>query len=158
MRAKKEIVLYAGAVDNRRLLLLSEIGPRQHLESINAPAICDLPGVGPFRGWIKQEIALGPHITTDYQVDQYARDISGTVYHPAYTTKMGDVERMKWLCKGNYGSTNYRCRRLPGHVVCEPDAHGVVLVSGVLNWLHKKPAGSATRRYCKLAAETRRSR
>lgn len=46
MRAKKEIVLCAGAVDNRRLLLLSEIGPRQHLESINAPAICDLPGVG----------------------------------------------------------------------------------------------------------------
>ncbi|KAJ4172849.1 hypothetical protein NW754_003053 [Fusarium falciforme] len=46
----------------------------------------------PFKSWIKREIAPGPDLTTDTQLDEFARRASGTVYHPACTTKMGDIE------------------------------------------------------------------
>ncbi|KAH7252959.1 hypothetical protein FSOLCH5_013802 [Fusarium solani] len=227
LRAKKEIILCAGAIDTPRLLLLSGIGPREHLESVGIQVTSDIPGVGenlmdhplttmlyelnrtppqntvansdtalflrskpfnhngddghipdvmvhiftipfvddlerlgyeipepercfhfmpliprpksvgrlylkssnphekpaldfqyftdkegydssilvdgikacrkiaeqePFKSWIKREIAPGPHLTTDAQLDEFARLASGTVYHPACTTKMGDVK------------------------------------------------------------------
>ncbi|RSL68751.1 hypothetical protein CEP53_002473 [Fusarium sp. AF-6] len=227
LRTKQEIILCAGAIDTPRLLLLSGIGPREHLESVGIKVISDIPGVGenlmdhplttmlyelnrtppqntvansdtalflrskpfnhngddgripdvmvhiftipfvddlqrlgyeipepegcfhfmpliprpksigrlylksnnpheklaldfqyftdkdgydssilvdgikacrkiaeqePFKSWIKQEIAPGPHITTHAQLDEFARRASGTVYHPACTTKMGDIE------------------------------------------------------------------
>jgi choline dehydrogenase len=41
-----EIVLCSGAVNTPQLLMLSGIGPREHLESIGAPVLQDLPGVG----------------------------------------------------------------------------------------------------------------
>ncbi|KAI8649368.1 GMC-OxRdtase-N domain-containing protein [Fusarium sp. Ph1] len=227
LRAKQEIILCAGAIDTPRLLLLSGIGPREHLESVGIQVTSDIPGVGenlmdhplttmlyelnrtpppntvansdtalflrskpfnhngddghipdvmvhiftipfvddlqrlgyeipepercfhfmpliprpksvgrlylkssnphekpaldfqyftdkdsydssilvdgikacrkiaeqePFKSWIKREIAPGPHLTTDAQLDEFARRASGTVYHPACTTKMGDIE------------------------------------------------------------------
>lgn len=47
----------------------------------------------PFKSYIKAEIAPGPHITSDEDLDKYARETSYTIYHPACTTKMGDVEK-----------------------------------------------------------------
>jgi choline dehydrogenase-like flavoprotein len=47
----------------------------------------------PFRDWIKREIAPGPAIQTDAELSEYGRRAAHTVYHPAGTTKMGDVER-----------------------------------------------------------------
>ncbi|KAI9669381.1 MAG: hypothetical protein M1831_000417 [Alyxoria varia] len=44
--AKNEIVLSAGAVDTPRLLLLSGIGPRKQLESLDIPVVKNIPGVG----------------------------------------------------------------------------------------------------------------
>ncbi|EEU41761.1 uncharacterized protein NECHADRAFT_54093 [Fusarium vanettenii 77-13-4] len=227
LRAKHEIILCAGAIDTPRLLLLSGIGPREHLESVGIQVTSDIPGVGenlmdhplttmlyelnrtppqntvansdtalflrskpfnhngddghipdvmvhiftipfvddlrrlgyeipepercfhfmpliprpksvgrlylkssnpnekpaldfqyftdkegydasilvdgikacrkiaeqePFKSWIKREIAPGPHLTMDAQLDEFARVASGTVYHPACTTKMGDIK------------------------------------------------------------------
>ncbi|KAL8873330.1 MAG: hypothetical protein Q9174_001189 [Haloplaca sp. 1 TL-2023] len=46
LRAKTETVLCAGAVDTPRLLLLSGIGPRDQLESLEIPVVKDVPGVG----------------------------------------------------------------------------------------------------------------
>ncbi|KAJ1333229.1 choline oxidase [Microdochium nivale] len=45
----------------------------------------------PFKDWIKAEIAPGPKIQTDEELSEYARKAAHTVYHPAGTTRMGDV-------------------------------------------------------------------
>jgi choline dehydrogenase-like flavoprotein len=226
VHAATEIILCAGSIDTPRLMLLSGLGPRQHLESVNVPVVKDIPGVGenlqdhpctfvvydlheqvpsqtathsdvlaflrhkpynwagddgnipdielhtwqldwcdeivrlgyerpkhpfctmpvllrpqskgrvylksnnpeekpaldfkyfedpdgydaevlvagikairkiaeaqPFKSWIKREIAPGPNVTTDEELDKYARAASHTIYHPACTTKMGDIEK-----------------------------------------------------------------
>ncbi len=45
-RAEKEVVLSAGAVGTPKLLLLSGVGPREHLEQAGVPVRRHLPGVG----------------------------------------------------------------------------------------------------------------
>ncbi|KAK2734164.1 hypothetical protein FQN55_002905 [Onygenales sp. PD_40] len=47
----------------------------------------------PFKDWIKREVAPGPNVTTDEQLSEYGRRAAHTVYHPAGTTKMGDVQK-----------------------------------------------------------------
>ncbi|TPX17779.1 uncharacterized protein E0L32_002880 [Thyridium curvatum] len=47
----------------------------------------------PFRDWIKREVAPGPAVQADDEISHYARKAAHTVYHPAGTTRMGDVER-----------------------------------------------------------------
>lgn len=46
----------------------------------------------PFKDWIKREVAPGPKVQTDEEISHYARKAAHTVYHPAGTTRMGDVE------------------------------------------------------------------
>jgi choline dehydrogenase-like flavoprotein len=46
VRARREVVLSAGAIDTPRLLLLSGIGPRPVLEAAGVPVVLELPGVG----------------------------------------------------------------------------------------------------------------
>ena len=45
----------------------------------------------PFKEWIKREVAPGPQLQTDEELSEYGRKVAHTVYHPAGTTKMGDV-------------------------------------------------------------------
>nr|BDD69329.1 choline oxidase [Verruciconidia persicina] len=47
----------------------------------------------PFKDWLKQEVAPGPKVQSDEDISEYARRVAHTVYHPAGTTKMGDVEK-----------------------------------------------------------------
>ncbi|KAF2457828.1 hypothetical protein BDY21DRAFT_17549 [Lineolata rhizophorae] len=47
----------------------------------------------PFRSWIKREVAPGPKLQTDEELSEYGRRVAHTVYHPAGTTKMGDVTK-----------------------------------------------------------------
>ena len=41
-----EIILSGGAINSPHLLMLSGVGPREHLESFGIPVVRDLPGVG----------------------------------------------------------------------------------------------------------------
>lgn len=45
-RAKREVILSAGAIGTPQLLLLSGIGPGQHLRDVGVPVVHELPGVG----------------------------------------------------------------------------------------------------------------
>ena len=46
----------------------------------------------PLKNWIQREVAPGPGVTSDDDLDEYARKVGHTIYHPACTAKMGDVE------------------------------------------------------------------
>ena len=45
-RAEREIILCAGAIGSPQLLMLSGVGPADHLRQLDIPVACDLPGVG----------------------------------------------------------------------------------------------------------------
>jgi choline dehydrogenase len=46
IRAGREVILTSGAIGSPRLLMLSGIGPADHLRSLGIPVILDRPGVG----------------------------------------------------------------------------------------------------------------
>ena len=46
LRAKRGVVLSAGAMNTPRLLMLSGVGPAEHLAEVGVPLVHDLPGVG----------------------------------------------------------------------------------------------------------------
>ncbi|KAF2644962.1 choline dehydrogenase [Massarina eburnea CBS 473.64] len=49
----------------------------------------------PFKDWLVREVAPGPKVQTDEELSEYGRRVAHTVYHPAGTTKMGDIKKDK---------------------------------------------------------------
>ncbi len=46
VRAEREVILSAGAINSPRLLMLSGVGPAEHLRNVGVTPVHDLPGVG----------------------------------------------------------------------------------------------------------------
>jgi len=65
--AREEIVLSAGTINSAKLLMLSGIGPRKHLENLRIPVISDLP-VG--RNFHDHVGSYGIHFTINASVDE----------------------------------------------------------------------------------------
>ncbi|CAL7944273.1 unnamed protein product [Xylocopa violacea] len=64
--ARKEVILSAGAINSPQLLMLSGIGPKQHLQEMGIPVIHDSPGVGQN---LQDHIAIGSVVfLVDYPV------------------------------------------------------------------------------------------
>jgi len=56
--ARKEVIVSAGTIDSPKLLMLSGLGPAEHLNSHNIPVIQDLPAVG---NYLQDHISISPH-------------------------------------------------------------------------------------------------
>jgi len=46
IRAKREVIIASGAFNSPQLLMLSGVGPKEHLQKFGIPLVVDLPGVG----------------------------------------------------------------------------------------------------------------
>jgi choline dehydrogenase-like flavoprotein len=72
VRAEREVIVSAGAIGSPRLLMLSGIGPADHLRSIGIDVVHDLPGVG---GNLQDHLDLYAiaECTGDHTYDGYVR-------------------------------------------------------------------------------------
>jgi choline dehydrogenase-like flavoprotein len=70
--AEREVIVSSGAIGSPRLLMLSGIGPADHLRSVGVKAVHDLPGVG---GNLQDHLDLYAiaECTGDHTYDGYAK-------------------------------------------------------------------------------------
>lgn len=72
LRARRGVVLSAGAMNTPRLLMLSGIGPAEHLADMGVPLIRDLPGVGR-----NLQDHVGTHVVNDVSARTLNDDARG---------------------------------------------------------------------------------
>jgi choline dehydrogenase-like flavoprotein len=72
VRAEREVILCCGAIGSPRLLMLSGIGPADHLRAVGVEVVHDLPGVG---GNLHDHLDLYAisECTGDHTYDRYVR-------------------------------------------------------------------------------------
>ena len=72
IRAAREVIISAGAIGSPRLLMLSGIGPANHLKSVGIAPVHDLPGVG---GNLQDHLDLCvlSECTGDHSYDKYGK-------------------------------------------------------------------------------------
>ncbi|XP_046426541.1 glucose dehydrogenase [FAD, quinone]-like [Neodiprion fabricii] len=95
VRAKKEVILSAGTIQSPQLLMLSGIGPKEHLEEVGIRVILDSPGVG---NNLQDHVGIGgltylidpPYdssTSTLSEVEQFLAERNG----PLYDISFGEV-------------------------------------------------------------------
>ena len=75
IRAQREIIVTAGAVGSPKLLLLSGIGPAQHLHQLGIRPVLDLPGVGA-NLQDHARVDLYYELNGRYSLDRYKRPLA----------------------------------------------------------------------------------
>ena len=65
--AKQEVIISAGTINSAKLLMLSGIGPKDHLESLKIPVIADLPVGHNFQDHIG---VFGIHFTVNSSIEE----------------------------------------------------------------------------------------
>ena len=91
--SSREVIVSAGTVNSAKLLMLSGVGPADHLTSLNIPLVSDLP-VG---------LNLQDHLTTS--LGPFLLNNSHTSFHPATSVDMSSLLEY-WVSGGGVMSTN----------------------------------------------------
>nr|KAG5708772.1 hypothetical protein BaRGS_031926 [Batillaria attramentaria] len=93
VRATEEVILSAGAIGSPHILLLSGIGPKQHLDSLGIPVHADLPVGENLQDHVTVDIGIGVNTTDGITMDKI-----NSWWETAKYKLLGDgVQRSPWM-------------------------------------------------------------
>ncbi|KZV93791.1 alcohol oxidase [Exidia glandulosa HHB12029] len=98
VRARREVILAAGAVHTPHILMLSGIGPAEHLKAHGVPVLHELPGVG-------QNLYDHPVVNTHFRADAKT-SLAGLDGPGNKPTLAGLKELLRWTL---FGTGPLRC-------------------------------------------------
>lgn len=134
--AGTEVILSAGAIGSPRLLMLSGVGPADHLDAVGIAAILDQPGVGSNLQDHVDLFAIS-ECTGNHTYDRYAKPLWSAVAGLQYLlTKRGPVASSLFETGGFwYGDANARSPDIQLHLG---------LGSGIESGVARMPHGGVT--------------
>lgn len=74
-RARKEVILSAGAISTPQILLLSGIGPQDHLDSLGIPVVENLPVGKRLVDHVLSLVVFSSNITNDDNLEESIKDL-----------------------------------------------------------------------------------
>ncbi|MGF6721330.1 choline dehydrogenase-like flavoprotein [Paraburkholderia sp. GAS41] len=95
VRARREVILAGGAFNTPQLLMLSGMGPAEHLRAHDIPVRVDLPGVGS-NLQDRHEVAVVSHMATSWSV---LKDAKFSIDDPVYRS-WRDLRRGVYITNG----------------------------------------------------------
>ncbi|GBM68503.1 Glucose dehydrogenase [FAD, quinone] [Araneus ventricosus] len=95
VKARREVIMAAGTTNTAQLLMLSGIGPREHLEKFKIPVIADLPvgnnfqdHCGTFLPFVLNEIPLNEKLRSPRNIQEYINRRTGPLSSVEFITSM----------------------------------------------------------------------